>query len=283
MNKLEKDGRQADFILRTEESHGFLMGNYSRDKDAAGAAAWLAELAAQLKPKNRTLIHYLDEIYARYGYCHNYLTEIRLLGAKGIDQIAQIMADLRKRPVSGLDGFTIREKIDRWEGEPDPHLSATDTSSRNVLIFHVDNLPETQSIRMTVRPSGTEPKFKIYFEIVGKPFDIEDITAEKEKIIAIREKLEKAFMQYCYRILGVVFPERGFLLFWQLPLFDKLKYFEIEEKIAALAPLKDADEKRSRLSELLSFLGANPVQKVDRAFAKKYGKGIMAYLDLEQE
>ena len=83
MNRLEREGRQGDFILGTEESHGFLMGNYARDKDAAGAAVWLAELSSQLKTDGRTLVEYLDAIYAKYGYCHNYLTEIRLLGAKG--------------------------------------------------------------------------------------------------------------------------------------------------------------------------------------------------------
>jgi len=281
MNRLEAEGRQGDFILGTEESHGFLMGNYARDKDAAGAAVWLAELASQLKADGRTLVDYLSGIYAKYGYCHNYLTEIRLLGAKGIGRIKTIMDHLRKNEIPAVGEFKVSEKIDRWKGEPQPHLSRTDTSSRNVLILKLADLPETRSIRITVRPSGTEPKFKIYIEVLGRPFDLSAMDAAKQQIVKIQEQLERDFMAYCYGILGVDFPERGFLLFWQLPLDDKMKYFEVEEKIAGLKTVSDAAGRKRQLENLLNFLGANPVQKVDRAFAARYGSGITAYLDLE--
>ncbi|MBC2711544.1 MAG: phospho-sugar mutase [Desulfosarcina sp.] len=281
MNRLEADGRQGDFILGTEESHGFLMGNYARDKDAAGAAVWLAELTSQLKAEGRTLVDYLNGIYAKYGYCHNYLTEIRLLGAKGIGQIVKIMAHLRENEIDAVGDFTVAEKIDRWKGEPQPHLSRTDTSSRNMLILKLKNLPETRSIRITVRPSGTEPKFKIYIEVLGRPFDLSTIEAAKAQIAGIQQKLERAFMAYCYGILGVDFPERGFLLFWQLPLDDKLKYFEIEEQLAGLKTVADTGARKQQLDALLAFLGANPVQKVDRAFVARYGSGILEYLRVE--
>jgi hypothetical protein len=257
------------------------MGNYARDKDAAGAAVWLAELTSQLKTDGRTLVDYLDAIYAKYGYCHNYLTEIRLLGAKGIGRIKTIMDHLRKNEIPSVGDFRVAETIDRWQGEPQPHLSRTDTSSRNVLILKLENLPETRSIRITVRPSGTEPKFKIYIEVLGRPFDLSAMESAKAKIVGIQERLERAFMAYCYGILGVDFPERGFLLFWQLPLDDKLKYFEIEEQIAGLTRTADVGERKKQLKNLLKFLGANPVQKVDRAFGARYGSGIMAYLDLK--
>jgi hypothetical protein len=280
MNRLEAQGRQGDFILGTEESHGFLMGNYARDKDAAGAAVWLAELCSQLKTDGRTLVDYLDGIYAKYGYCHNYLTEIRLLGAKGIGRIKTIMEHLRQNDIPMVGEFAVAEKIDRWQGEPQPHLSRTDTSSRNVLVLKLKDLPETRSIRITVRPSGTEPKFKIYIEVLGRPFDLSAIEAAKAQIVGIQERLERAFMAHCYGILGVDFPERGFLLFWQLPLDDKLKYFEIEDQLAALKNVADPAERKTRLESLLAFLGANPVQKVDRAFAARYGSGLMDVLGL---
>jgi len=280
MNRLEAEGRQADFILGTEESHGFLMGNYARDKDAAGAAVWLAELASQLKSEGRTLVDYLNGIYAKYGYCHNYLTEIRLLGAKGIGQITAIMEHLRQNEISTVGAFTVAKKIDRWQGAPQPHLSRTDTSSRNVLLLKLENLDETRSIRITVRPSGTEPKFKIYIEVLGRPFEPGAWTSVKRRIVEIQQQLERAFMSYCYGILGVDFPERGYLLFWQLPLEDKLAYFEIEGEIAALKDVADAADRRARLDERLTFLGANPVQKVDRAFTARYGSGIQEYLGL---
>jgi phosphoglucomutase/phosphomannomutase len=280
MNKLEREDKIDGFILGTEESHGFLMGNYCRDKDAACAAVWIAEHAAELKKDNKTLLDDLAEIYSKYGYCHNYLTEIRLLGARGMEQIRQIMDHLRNTGIGGFGEFKVDERIDRWEGEPQPHLSRTDTSARNVLIYHMHKLPNTASMRLTVRPSGTEPKIKMYFEVFGKPCEVKDLDREKEDIISLREKLEKNFMQYCYQFLNVDFPDRGFLLFWQLPLEAKLKYFEIEEEVTRLKDVADKKERKDNLHDLLKFLGANPIEKVDKAFRAKYKAGIKEYLGL---
>jgi phosphoglucomutase/phosphomannomutase len=282
MNKIEDQNKMDHFILGTEESHGYLTGNYARDKDAACAAVWISEHAAELKKKNKTLLDDLAEIYARYGYCHNYLTEIRLLGARGMEQILHIMNHLRDTPIDSFGEFTVSGKIDRRDGEPQPHLSRTDSSARNMLLYQIDDQPDTTSVRLTVRPSGTEPKIKMYFEVFGKPFKLENIDAEKEKIINIRETLEKNFMQYCYKLLDVDFPDRGFLLFWQLPLDDKLKYFEIEEDIIHLKAVSDKDERKEQLFKLLRFLGANPIEKVNRAFEDKYKSGILDYLNLTE-
>ena len=280
MNKIEQESKIEHFILGTEESHGYLTGNYARDKDAACAAVWISEHAAELKKKNKTLLDDLSEIYARYGYCHNYLTEIRLLGAKGMEQILQIMNHLRDTPIDAFGDFKVRDKIDREDGEPQPHLSRTDTSARNMLVYHMGNSPATSSMRLTVRPSGTEPKIKMYFEVFGKPFKLENIESEKDKICKIRENLEKSVMQYCYQLLDVDFPDRGFLLFWQLPLDDKLKYFEIEDQITRLKSVADKNERKEKLFKQLKFLGANPIEKVDKAFKEKYKKGILEYLGL---
>jgi phosphoglucomutase/phosphomannomutase len=280
MNKLEAEGQMADFILGTEESHGFLMGNYARDKDAAGAAIWIAEHAAELKKENRTLLDQLNHIYATYGYGHNYLTEIRLLGAKGMEQIRLIMDHLREAEIATIGDFAVDRGVDRWQGAPQPHLSRTDTSSRNVLVFHLAQPAGIRSLRLTVRPSGTEPKVKMYIEILGQPCDPARLATEQEKIAALCDQLEKQFMQYCYGFLGIDFPERGFLLFWQLPLDDKLKYFEIEADIATLKSIEDRNARRKALDQQLAFLGANPVQKIDQAFAARYEKGVMEYLEL---
>lgn len=280
MNKIEADDQIDHFIMGTEESHGYLMGNYARDKDAACAAIWLGEHAAELKKQDKTLLDDLADIYARYGYCHNYLTEIRLLGAKGMEQILMIMSHLRDTQIDSIGNFKVENKIDRRDGEPQPHLSRTDTSARNMLVYRLANTPDTNSLRVTVRPSGTEPKIKMYFEVFGKPFQRADIESEKQKVIKTRERLEKNFMQYCYKLLDVDFPERGFLLFWQLPLDAKLKYFEIEEEIIGLKRLSDENQRREELFKLLEFLGANPIQKIDKAFEAKYQSGIMEYLKL---
>ena len=190
------------------------------------------------------------------------------------------MNHLRNTRIDSFGDFKVRHKIDRRDGEPQPHLSRTDSSARNMLIYYMEDTPDTTSMRMTVRPSGTEPKIKMYFEVFGKPFKLENIDSEKESIINIRNALEKNVMQYCYRLLDVEFPDRGFLLFWQLPLNDKLKYFEIEDEIIRLKSVSDKNERKEKLFKLLEFLGANPIQKIDRAFQEKYKTGILEYLSL---
>ena len=281
MNKIEKEGKIDDFIFGAEESHGYLTGNYARDKDAACAAIWLCEHAAELKKQQKTLLDDLNDIYSTYGYCHNYLTEIRLLGAKGMEQISLIMDHLRDTKIESFDNFHVKERLDRRRGDPQPHLSKTDTSARNMLIYYIDDLPQTAGIKLTVRPSGTEPKIKMYFEVIGKPCNLDNLADEKTKIAGIRQELEKTFMQYCYQLLEVDFPDRGFLLFWQLPLDDKLKYFDIEDKIVNLKNISDALTRKNELDKLLLFLGANPVEKIDNAFREKYSVGILEYLDLK--
>ena len=281
MNKIEAEGKIDDFIFGAEESHGYLTGNYARDKDAACAAVWISEHAAELKKKQKSLLDDLNAIYSKYGYCHNYLTEIRLLGARGMEQIGQIMDHLRNTKIDSFGSFTVKERFDRWQGEPQPHLSKTDTSARNIIVYNLKNLKDTSSIRVTVRPSGTEPKIKMYFEVVGRPCSMEKLADEQQKISDIRLELEKTVMQYCYKLLDVDFPDRGFLLFWQLPLADKLKYFEIEEEIVALKNISATKNRKKELDQLLLFLGANPIEKIDTAFREKYGVGVMEYLDLK--
>jgi phosphoglucomutase/phosphomannomutase len=280
MNKIESDGNINDFIFGAEESHGYLTGNYARDKDAAPAAVWICEHAAELKKQHKTLLDDLNEIYAAYGYCQNYLTEIRLLGARGMEQIARIMDHLRDAHIESFGHFRVNQRLDRLQGEPQPHLSKTDTSARNILIYYFDNPAGTSSIRVTVRPSGTEPKIKMYFEVSGKPCPLNSLEEEKKKIVEIRQELEKLLMQYCYKILDVKFPDRGFLLFWQLPLNDKLKYFEIEDQIANLKNVADVAARKTELDRLLSFLGANPIRKINNAFKEKFKAGIPEYLNL---
>ncbi|CAB1058020.1 Phosphomannomutase (EC [Olavius sp. associated proteobacterium Delta 1] len=282
MNKIEAEGKIDDFIFGAEESHGYLTANYARDKDAACAAVWISEHAAELKKKQNSLLDDLNEIYSRYGYCHNYLTEIRLLGARGMEQIGHIMDHLRNATIEAFGNFTVKERFDRWQGEPQPHLSKTDTSARNVIVYNLKNRLDTSSIRVTVRPSGTEPKIKMYFEVVGRPCSMEKLADEKQKIIDIRLELEKTVMQYCYKLLDVDFPDRGFLLFWQLPLADKLKYFEIEENIVDLKNISDADNRKKELDQLLLFLGANPVEKINNAFREKFKAGVLEYLGLKK-
>lgn len=280
MNELEEEGNIENFLFGLEESHGYIAGNYVRDKDAAVGALWLAELAAELKEKNKTLVDYLNETYAKYGYFRNYLTEIRLPGAEGMSKIQKIQDTLRKTKPNNFKRFEVK-KIEDFRSRK-PIVSQTDRKSKDVLLFHIKPIKDTVSMKVTVRPSGTEPKIKMYFEIGIKPTNIEKLNSTKERAEKLLRELEKAFMKHCYEILGVNFPERGFLLFWQLPLKDKLHYFEIEEGLAELKNINNKKERRKRLFEKLSFLGTDPVEKIDQAFKAKYNKPLLNYLELDE-
>jgi phosphoglucomutase/phosphomannomutase len=86
--------------------------------------------------------------------------------------------------------------------------------------------------------------------------------------------MEKTFIKYCYKIIGIDFPDRGFLIFVQTPINDKLKYFEIEPQILSLKEIQLASERKEKLNQLLAFLGSDPILKVDNAFKAEYKKGI---------
>ena len=278
MNKLERKHRISDFLLGLEESHGYIAGNYVRDKDAAIGALWLAELAAELKQEGKTLVDYLDETYAKYGYFRNYLTEIRLPGAEGMTKIQRIQNTLRENKPEKFGKFSVDRVEDFWDRKP--IVSETDKVSKDVLVFHF-KLPEgLTSLKITVRPSGTEPKIKMYFEVGNDPVESSMLQKTKDKTENLLQEIEREFMTYCYKIIGVDFPERGFLLFWQLPLNAKLRYFVIEPEIEKLKDEPDKKTREKKLTELLEFLGSDPIEKIDKAFKAKNGKLVKDYLNL---
>lgn len=278
MNELEKAGRMNEFLMACEESHGYIAGNYTREKDAVVPAIWLSELAAELKAKGETLIDYLNRIYATYGYFRNYLTEIRMPGAEGMSQIAQIQQAMRDNPPSAFGEYQL-DRLEDWL-DRQPIVSETDKVAKNGLVFHLKPVGGTASMRITLRPSGTEPKIKMYYEIGSTPFAADQLATVRADIEKLLKAVEKAFMLSCYKILGVDFPERGFLLFWQLPLKDKLHYFEVEPDLVALKEQGTLAERLNKVEELLGFLGSNPVEKVDDAFKAEYGQGVRKYLGL---
>lgn len=279
MNRLETERKINSFALGCEESHGYIAGNYARDKDAITASIWLAELAAELKQKDETLIDYLHTLSETYGYYKNYLTEIRMLGATGRDNIVKIQQRLRSNPPSMFGRFKVQSFDDYTDRTP--IVSETDRSGKNVLVFHMEPFDGVAHARVTVRPSGTEPKIKMYFELGTKPLGgrVEREMAERSVARALSE-LEQAFMNTCYEIIDVEFPERGFLLFSQIPLEDKLHYFEIEEDIADLKQLSNKEERREKTADILSFLGSNPTQKCNDAFKARFGSTIETYLNI---
>ena len=285
IRRLEEKGEENRFVIGLEESHGYMIGIHARDKDAAPPAVLLCELASKLKKEGKTIVDYLDSIYKKYGYHRNHLSNVILHGAEGKTKIDMIQKILRDNPPSSLAGFEVARFVDRWDGEPQPHLSPTDTTSRNVLIFELESAEELMKI--TVRPSGTEPKTKVYFEVAGKPSGVdatdEELEQEKRRVIELIKELEKDVMKRCYSIIGVDMPERNLALSTLLPVSVKQKYFEVEEEIIGLKSAAESgtierDEARKKIEEMLLIFGADPVEKITRAFEIKTGVALNEFL-----
>ena len=153
----------AEFLFGAEESHGYLTGTFTRDKDAAVAAVLLCECAAALKARGRTLRDDLDEIYAKHGYFREIQRSVHRTGAQGSRDIVRIMESLRSRPPRQIGGTDVAEIIDRRTGKAlNPRtgsVRAIEGATGDVIAFTFTPAGHT---RVTARPSGTEPKIKYY-------------------------------------------------------------------------------------------------------------------------
>ena len=174
INNLSED---QSFVFGTEESHGYLFTDFVRDKDAAVAAVLLAECAAQLKRQGRTLRDYLDDIYRAFGYFCEVQKSTYREGARGNEEIAQIMNGLRQNPPAAIGGYRVVEVIDRQTNTvhnlQTGNTRTIEGSTGNVLAF---TLTKEGHTRVTARPSGTEPKIKYYVSAASA--DCADLAGE---------------------------------------------------------------------------------------------------------
>ena len=176
---LEKQQLGERFLIGAEESFGQLAGDQVRDKDAATAGLILAELAAELKLSGKTLGEKLDEIYAEIGYFAEETFAFEFPGAAGFAEMQQVLSKLRNRElrlgdleISALLDYQNLQKTDYVTGETSP-VECTDTGNVIVLEFQGEH-----SKRFTIRPSGTEPKLKVY----GQWRSAESIAAARNEI-----------------------------------------------------------------------------------------------------
>jgi len=164
----ENEGK-GEFICGGEESYGFNVGEFVRDKDAPVACSIIAECAAWAAEQGRTLYQLLQNIYDEYGYRKEALCSLVRKGKSGAEQISAIMQEFRANPPVSMAGSPIVKIIDYLEPEK------THLPSSNVLQFFNAN-----SDVVTIRPSGTEPKIKFYFGAKGHRADqtIEELKAQ---------------------------------------------------------------------------------------------------------
>ena len=148
------------FICGGEESNGFNVGSFVRDKDSVITCCMICECAAWLADRGQTLYGYLQEIYQEYGYYKESLLSVTKKGKSGIEQIQQMMVDFRTNPPKELAGSPVDKVVDYNETEQ------TGLPKSNVLQFFSQD-----GCKVTVRPSGTEPKIKFYFSACGPDAD----------------------------------------------------------------------------------------------------------------
>ena len=171
------------FIFGLEESYGYLAGTFVRDKDAVVAATLITEMTLYYKEKGLTLYEALINLYEEYGYTKETLVSIELQGKEGQAKIAKCIDTLRNDKVTEINGIKVVKAFDY-------KLSEEVSYENNNVIKSEINLPKSNVLKyileddswFVVRPSGTEPKMKVYLSIVG-----ESLKSSEEKINAFKE------------------------------------------------------------------------------------------------
>ncbi|MCR5821885.1 MAG: phospho-sugar mutase [Bacteroidales bacterium] len=163
---VEGSGRPV-YIGGGEESYGYMVGDFVRDKDAVSACSMIAEIAAWAKEQGKTFFDILVDIYKEYGFYKEGLVSVVRKGKSGAEEIAQMMKDYRSNPPQEIDGervvriddIQLSTSTDILTGKVTP----IDLPKSNVLQFYTE-----AGNKITVRPSGTEPKIKFYFGVKGE-------------------------------------------------------------------------------------------------------------------
>ena len=174
--KNDNEVQDYDFVFGYEESYGYLTGTHSRDKDAVVSSMLICEMAAEAKSEGKTLLDKMNEIYAEYGYFRDALDFFTLKGKDGLEKIGSMMTDLR----SSESPFEHTAQIIDYSKPVAAEEGFGELPTSNVLKYILDD-----GSWIAVRPSGTEPKIKIYYSIKG---------ADEESAEKYFEKIQKTIV-----------------------------------------------------------------------------------------
>ena len=201
-------GQQMDvagpgkFLFGCEESHGYLVGQYARDKDGAVACMLLAELAAKLKAAGKTLHEKLDALYWQHGYHGEQLLNQTMTGSAGMARMKTLMQNFRSSPPTSLAGIPVKQIRD--------YASLTITSVGGAKTDTADYLDATKADMVildlaeegnyiAVRPSGTEPKVKFYMFTFVPAEQLHSLDATKGEMTELMEVFERELKEYAER------------------------------------------------------------------------------------
>lgn len=178
-DKIKEHNAKGDkkFVFGFEESYGCLIGDFVRDKDAVQASLMFCEAADYFKKQSMTLIDVLNDLFDRYGFYIDTQTSVTLKGADGAEKIAAILSDLRANPPAEVDGIKVTGVEDYLLYPPEGFVKS------NVLRYNFED-----GSFVAVRPSGTEPKCKVYYCICGKDkVDAEQKLVKYKQVFDIKE------------------------------------------------------------------------------------------------
>jgi phosphoglucomutase len=234
LEQLQQEGHWGElhcspesFVMGGEESHGFMLTHEIHDKDAAPAALLLAEYNATVVAAGSCLSDELDRLYATYGYMANRLFTTVMAGAAGRERMVAIQTSLRKRPPQSVADLEVLSFVDLadescWLG---PLRSGTHASARNVLTMTLQG-----GARVTVRPSGTEPKTKLYIEVPGvtseSTLSAVALAEDRARCDALAERLGKDFERLMLERVGIALHDSATELSGMVGIEDKQHFGE---------------------------------------------------------
>ena len=169
------------FIFGTEESHGYLVGQYCRDKDGAVACMLMSQLAAEVKAKGKSLHEHMADLYRKYGLHAERLINIQMEGSDGMKRMERLMKKFRSDPpksIGGLEIKCVRDFASLKRNFPDGKTESFEGPVGNLLMF--DTTEEGNYV--AARPSGTEPKVKFYMFGYLPKEEIGDLESDKQNL-----------------------------------------------------------------------------------------------------
>lgn len=171
-NELDEN-KSGKFVFGFEESIGYNYKDFVRDKDAVNSAMMITEMAAYYKSQGKSLLDVIDELFNEYGYYSNEVVSIVLEGLDGQERISRIMTQVRNNPIKEVCDYKVKNIID-YQNED------TGLPKSNVLKYYLE-----EDSWFAIRPSGTEPKIKIYINAIGN-----DMDESKDKLVKINKFMQ---------------------------------------------------------------------------------------------
>ena len=178
--KIEKEGSDG-FLMGYEESYGYLIGDFCRDKDAVTASMMIAEMASFYKTQGKTLYDALCALYEKYGAYSERTVNVVMPGSSGLAKMRALMEELRNNPPAEIAGTGVTEVRDYLAGKTKDGRELP-LSGSDVLYFVLED-----STKFIIRPSGTEPKIKVY--VLAEGNDLEESNARAEKYAAAAKEI----------------------------------------------------------------------------------------------